>query len=113
MVSVELVLICIRSFQNPGNNAQTLQWLNLQTLTLADCRIAHANSGYVNFVFDTSLCATSPVGQGVCFGDSGGPLVAGGAAIGVVSWVVPCAHAEPDVYARVSSHIEWLNSVIN
>lgn len=41
-------------------------------------------------------------------GDSGGVLVHGGNAIGLASWVVPCAQGRPDVYARVSSHRAWI-----
>ncbi|KAI4457453.1 polyserase-related [Holotrichia oblita] len=57
------------------------------------------------------ICAFSTVRQGVCSADSGGPLVANGRQIGVVSWGgVICGS---DVYARVSSYVDWINNAIN
>lgn len=51
----------------------------------------------------------------MCMGDSGGPLVVGTGGgrtvIGAVSWGIACAVGSPDVFARVSSHRPWINSV--
>lgn len=41
-------------------------------------------------------------------GDSGGPLASGSTVIGLVSWGIACALGVPDVYARVSSHRNWI-----
>ena len=41
-------------------------------------------------------------------GDSGGPLVSQGSQAGIVSWGIPCAVGRPDVWARVSSHRDWI-----
>ncbi|XP_041784453.1 chymotrypsin-2-like [Anopheles merus] len=86
-----------------------LQFLNTQIITLADCRNRHttANAGRV---FDSTVCTLSPSGQGMCMGDSGGPLVQGGALHGIVSWGIPCGLGMPDVFARVSSFVGWINA---
>lgn len=44
-------------------------------------------------------------------GDSGGPLVQGNTVIGAVSWGIACAQGFPDVFARISSHRSWIQSV--
>ena len=41
-------------------------------------------------------------------GDAGGPLTTSGSLIGVISWGIPCALGYPDVYARISSHCNWI-----
>lgn len=43
-------------------------------------------------------------------GDSGGPLVNDDEQVGVVSWGIPCAKGEPDVFTRVYSYLTWINS---
>lgn len=49
-----------------------------------------------------------------CMGDSGGPLVlADGALIGIVSWGVPCGVGMPDIYTKVSSYKDWIDTVID
>nr|WP_249419825.1 serine protease [Rhabdothermincola salaria] len=69
---------------------------------------------------ETMVCAfgESPLGPGTwvnaCGGDSGGPLVVrqGGewALAGIASWnEVPCGWIDyPEVYTRVSSHLDWI-----
>lgn len=81
-------------------------------MTLEACRAAHSIINRSR-VHDSTICTTSPVGQGMCMGDSGGPLVAAGAVVGAVSWGIPCGNAAPDVFARVSSHVAWINGVVN
>lgn len=95
---------------NPGSAAANLQYLNVSTLTNADCRDRHtaSNSGKI---FDHKICTLAPVG-GACMGDSGGPLVANGIAIGVVSWGIPCGTGAPDVYDRISSHRVWILAAV-
>lgn len=49
-------------------------------------------------------------------GDSGGPLIVGQPGsyqvVGVISWGMPCAMGVPDVYARVSDHIQFINDMV-
>ncbi|XP_052862696.1 chymotrypsin-2-like [Anopheles cruzii] len=84
-----------------------LQFLNTNIITLAACRAAHTAANAAR-VFDNTMCSHSPNGQGMCMGDSGGPLVHGGAVHGIVSWGIPCGLGFPDVFARVSSHTQWI-----
>lgn len=95
---------------HPGAAAVTLQFLHVQTLTNVDCRSRH-NAVNGARVFDSTICTFTQAGQGMCMGDSGGPLIAQGTVIGAVSWGIACAQGFPDVYARVSSHREWIRSV--
>ncbi|CAH0726798.1 unnamed protein product, partial [Brenthis ino] len=56
------------------------------------------------------ICTLRSAGHGTCFGDSGGPLVRSGTTqqIGIVSWGVPCAHAAPDMFVRISAYEDWI-----
>lgn len=48
----------------------------------------------------------------MCYGDSGGPLVANGKLIGIVSRGKPCAQGVPDVFTRISAHVDWIDENI-
>nr|AXF35735.1 serine protease 3 [Holotrichia oblita] len=89
-----------------------LQHLNTQTLTHAQCQQSWGGS-----VSTLQICALTRAGQGACNGDSGGPLIqtSNRAQLGVVSFgrAGGCAIGWPDVYARVSSYINWINSAVN
>lgn len=89
-----------------------LQQLNTQTLTHAACQSSWGTS-----VTTLQICAFSQIGQGACNGDSGGPLVqtSNRAQLGVVSFgrAGGCAIGWPDVYARVSSYVNWIVSAVN
>ncbi|EAT40329.1 AAEL007938-PA [Aedes aegypti] len=93
-----------------GANAgipNNLQWLRTDIITLANCRSRHSAANSAR-VFDNTICTLSPVGRGMCMGDAGGPLVHGGLQHGIVSWGIPCGLGSPDVFARTSSHINWI-----
>jgi trypsin len=92
---------------HPGTAPNNLQFLNVVTLTLADCRSRHT-AGNAASVFDNTICTFTQHGQGMCMGDSGGPLMSGGVLIGAVSWGIACAQGFPDVFARISSHVTWI-----
>ncbi|XP_055626318.1 chymotrypsin-2-like [Toxorhynchites rutilus septentrionalis] len=83
-----------------------LQFLRKNIISLADCRSRHG--GNAAFVHTNTICSLAPAGQGICMGDSGGPLTFNGAVHGIASWVIPCGRGFPDVYARVSSHVNWI-----
>jgi trypsin len=93
--------------QHPGNIPNNLQWLDTSVLTNDDCRSRHSIINAAR-VFDNTICTFRQAGQGMCMGDSGGPLVAGGSVVGSVSWGIACAQGFPDVFARTSSHREWI-----
>lgn len=90
----------------PGSIPNNLQFINLKTITVAQCQSAQSP----NPVYDTQVCTFTRSGEGACHGDSGGPLVSGGRQIGVVSWGRPCGIGYPDVFTRVSSFLSWINS---
>lgn len=90
----------------PGNIPNDLQFIDLRTITLNECR----NAQSPNQVADSNICTFTQEGEGACHGDSGGPLTANGKQIGVVSWGRPCAIGYPDVFTRVSSFVDWVNS---
>ncbi|XP_071050605.1 chymotrypsin-2-like [Onthophagus taurus] len=94
-----------------GSIPNNLQFLHKSTITNAVCQSRVSP----NPIFATSLCTTTPSGQGACHGDSGGPLVLRGTftQAGIVSWGIPCGRGFPDVYARVSSFIAWINNAIS
>nr|XP_022900144.1 chymotrypsin-2-like [Onthophagus taurus] len=95
--------------QTGGAIPNNLQWLNLNSITVADCQNRHSHP-----VFANNICSLAPNGQGICQGDSGGPLLRRGTNIqlGIASWVIPCARGWPDVFARVSSFLPWINNAI-
>nr|ABZ04011.1 serine protease 3 [Costelytra zealandica] len=88
-----------------------LQHLATNTITHANCQSSWGNS-----VSTMQICAFIGSGRGACNGDSGGPLVQNSnrAQLGVVSFgrAGGCAIGWPDVYARVSSYIAWINSAV-
>ncbi|XP_055692168.1 trypsin alpha-3-like [Lutzomyia longipalpis] len=89
-----------------GSLAANLQFLNVQTITNAQCSQSVAGSG--SLIFAHKICNAGIVGRGPCSSDSGGPLAAGNTAIGIVSWGIGCANGFADVYDRVSSHRNWI-----
>lgn len=81
--------------------------MNVLTLSNEDCRSRHIPLN-ARFVHDNTICTFGAHGNGMCMGDSGGPLVVNNRVIGAVSWGIPCAQGRPDVFARVSSHAQWI-----
>lgn len=92
----------------PGSVPNYLQFVELETISLSQCK-----SLLDTIIYDSQICTLTHVGEGACSGDSGGPLVSNGKQIGVVSWGQPCAIGYPDVFSRVSSFIDWIQSNIN
>lgn len=87
---------------NGGSTPNNLQFINLQTISNTVCAQRQ------NPIFSSSICTYTRSGEGACHGDSGGPLVANGVLVGLVSWGRPCGVGYPDVYARVSSFVSWI-----
>lgn len=61
------------------------------------------------------MCAID-VTQSVCVGDSGGPIVTntkdGPVQVGITSFPTCLAPTRPDVFARVSSAIDWIKATV-
>ncbi|XP_076394333.1 transmembrane protease serine 9 [Megachile rotundata] len=88
--------------QAGGNIPNNLQYINLNVLSVAQCKKTHSN------VRSSHICTFTKYGEGACNGDSGGPLVVNGVQVGVVSFGIPCGVGKPDVYTRVSSFVSWI-----
>lgn len=89
-----------------GALPNNLQFLNLMIIDNSEC----ASSHYPFDVFDSNICTFTQNGEGACHGDSGGPLVVQNILVGVVSWGTPCAVGDPDVFTRISSFAEWIQT---
>uniref|UniRef100_A0A4Y0BQB4 Peptidase S1 domain-containing protein n=1 Tax=Anopheles funestus TaxID=62324 RepID=A0A4Y0BQB4_ANOFN len=93
-------------FSNP-QFPDNLQYIAVNIISQLECRARFA-APYDARIYDSTLCSSSPVGQGTCLGDAGSPLVHGAELHGIVSWGIPCGEGYPDVYARISSHRGWI-----
>ncbi|XP_047480398.1 clotting factor G beta subunit-like [Penaeus chinensis] len=98
-----------------GEPSNVLMEVDVPTMTNAKCRQA-----YGDYLTENMLCAGyARGGKDSCQGDSGGPLVYQSPEhgrweqIGIVSWGSGCAGVgTPGVYTRLTSYIDWINSVI-
>ncbi|XP_017776209.1 PREDICTED: chymotrypsin-2-like [Nicrophorus vespilloides] len=89
-----------------GQSPEILQFMYMRTVELDECRKRHSTK-----VLDSHVCTFIADGQGVCHGDSGGPLVdTYGYQVGIVSWAIPCAVGYPDVFTRVYSFLDWIQT---
>jgi secreted trypsin-like serine protease len=76
-----------------------------------------------NGLIESQMCAKSKGAERMdtCEGDSGGPLeikLYGQSKlipflVGITSFGIGCATNKPGVYTRVSSYIDWIESVVN
>ncbi|XP_032671110.1 uncharacterized protein LOC116844093 [Odontomachus brunneus] len=80
----------------------TLQWLQVRLLSPSECQRAHSSTTV------KQICTFNSRGRGACQGDSGGPLVCNGQLVGVVSWGIPCALGQPDVFTHVVYYADWV-----
>ncbi|KAG5312051.1 TRIM2 protein, partial [Pseudoatta argentina] len=87
----------------PGKTPNDLQYIQLRVINQKKC----VASSYR--ITQNNICTLNTWGEGACHGDSGGPLVADNEQIGVVSWGIPCAKNQPDVFTRVSTYLTWIN----
>ncbi|XP_077285472.1 chymotrypsin-2-like [Arctopsyche grandis] len=93
----------------PGSIPNTLQYLQVLTLTNSEC-----SRSLKPFVIDRShLCTLRNVGQGTCSGDSGGPMMYANQLHGVVSFSKLCAKGVPDGFARVYEFNSWISSTMS
>lgn len=100
-------------FQIGGTNKPTyLQYLSVNTLTIADCRSRHS-ADFHRHIYNGILCtlARSGQGHGHCHGDEGDPLVSNKQLIGVASWAKSCVRGVPDGYTRIAEFLVWIRKV--
>lgn len=97
-------------FQFPGIIPDNLQFINLQSISLAQCTTQNRAGLPVTV---GNICTLSPANQGACKGDSGGPLVnQNSVQVGIVSYGLPCARGVPDVFTSVSFFLPWISYYI-
>ncbi|XP_023238610.1 chymotrypsin-like elastase family member 2A [Centruroides sculpturatus] len=97
-----------------GEGSNLLQVVSLPIIEQETCKKLFAR--YYLIVTSGMICAGRG-GIGVCNGDSGGPLQCKKNGkwyqVGITSWGVGCAVPDvPDVFARVSHYLSWINTVI-
>ncbi|XP_044019359.1 serine protease 27-like [Aphidius gifuensis] len=83
-----------------------LQELDLLVIAQNECKTVH------NMLTTDHICTLTKTGEGACHGDSGGPLTSDGTLIGLVSFGRPCARGYPDVFTRVWTFIDWIQTNI-
>ncbi|XP_015111411.1 chymotrypsin-2 [Diachasma alloeum] len=89
-----------------GRVPDKLQQLEVKVISQLKCKLRHW------LLTNSQICTLNKRGEGACHGDSGGPLVSKGYQIGLVSYGLPCARGSPDVFTRVYSFVNWINSTI-
>lgn len=112
-----LTVLGLGTLYSDGPAPDTLMDVEVPTVSNSYCS---SNSAYGNeFVASVMLCAgdIESGNKDSCQGDSGGPIVIRNGnshvLVGVVSWGYGCGDARyPGVYARVSSAMEWIESVV-
>ncbi|XP_073829467.1 serine protease SP24D-like [Musca autumnalis] len=86
-----------------GPIPQRLQWNTVKALTTDQCNDA------IGWGYDSLICLSHPADNGACNGDSGGPATYNGKLVGVAGFVVGgCGTANPDGYAKVAFHKNWI-----
>ncbi|ETP46219.1 hypothetical protein F442_07498 [Phytophthora nicotianae P10297] len=101
----------VTSYPN-GSLSYELQGVSLEVWANDEC-------SRVFNIGDTSVCAGGMPDKDACVADTGGPLIKENGQgdlddvlIGLVNWGYGCGDAgSPTVYSRVSTAIEWINSV--
>jgi len=93
-----------------GSASQVLREVDLPIISNSYC------SEMYNGITPRMLCAYQP-GKDSCQGDSGGPLFVELGdeylQVGIVSWGIGCAGVgAPGVYARVSTIVSWVDSIV-
>jgi secreted trypsin-like serine protease len=104
--------------------SEVLRYINTRIITHNDCsfragmyNMANIGGNINPIIHPTShICTLNTGNSGTCVGDSGSMLISNGMIVGVVvSGVRPCAQSAnaPDIFARVSSYANWIDSYIN
>lgn len=104
------MLLVLLSFLQ-RNFSQTLHCLTTTTLRNDNCREKLHDSQH-GLLLNTTVCATTAEGQGVCSGDTGAGLVTDDKLVGFLSWAISCSkRGELDGYTRLEPYIRWIGEV--
>lgn len=90
-----------------GHSVDDLHWIDLVSITQKECQERHKHK-----VRDYMMCTYTTVGEGSCKGDSGSPLLLNGKVAGLSSWGKHCGGGYPNVYTRVASFIDWVQTTM-
>ncbi|XP_005191781.1 serine protease SP24D [Musca domestica] len=86
-----------------GDIPVKLQYNTLESISKLKCFTSIFMSS------DALICLAHTSGNGACNGDSGGPATYNGELVGVAGFVVSgCGTSNPDGYAKVFYHVEWI-----
>ncbi|XP_031626847.1 uncharacterized protein LOC116343091 [Contarinia nasturtii] len=94
--------------------AELLQYIDVEVLDLKMC----AKNVPSSQLIESNICTSRSVETGVCTGDKGGPLVDendknspnGQSLVGIVSSEISCGTKNPDIFTRVYSFIDWIET---
>ncbi|XP_022088735.1 uncharacterized protein LOC110978224 [Acanthaster planci] len=95
------------------------QELEIRLVSRQDCIRSLQQIDFYSLVTDNMICAEGLDGQSPCRGDSGGALVCRNQygvwfEVGIISLSFACSSERyPGVYARISSYIDFISSVIS
>ncbi|XP_034490197.1 serine protease snake [Drosophila innubila] len=113
----ELTAIGYGQIQFAGLASKQLLKVGLQHVTKEECQPHYQPEQLADGLADSQICAGDMKGVGdTCQGDSGGPIVMESLrtwyAVGITSLGQGCASGPPSVYTRVSSYIDWIESIV-
>ena len=95
-----------------GPVSDSLQWVEVPTVTDAQCKTAYGSSA----VYPGMTCAgvLSTGGKADCTSDTGGPVLQGHTLVGVYSWARGCGRPNnPGVSSGVSYYRSWIDANIH
>ncbi|KAH8241654.1 hypothetical protein KR038_006916, partial [Drosophila bunnanda] len=98
------------------SSAQLLK-VPLRRVTNEDCQVHYQTDQLALGLQGSQLCAGDLAGEkDTCQGDSGGPLLMQDGnllyIVGITSLGQGCASGPPSVYTRVSSYVDWIESIV-
>ncbi|CAF4882645.1 unnamed protein product [Pieris macdunnoughi] len=95
--------------QNERNSPDKLQWLDVKIISEKDCKTDYLKRYEQSYpVTENHICTLNKDGEGTCHGDSGGSLVCNNKSYGIVSWNIPSARGQPDIYTRTTKYFKWI-----
>lgn len=112
-----LVAIGYGQIRFAGLSSSQLLKVDLQWVHEKDCKPHYDTDVLADGLAKTQLCAGDMSGIGdTCQGDSGGPLLmkkySTWYVVGITSLGQGCASGPPSVYSRVSSYLDWIESIV-
>lgn len=81
-----------------------LKIISTKIVALGNCQ----KSTFGGNVENNHICAFAKLSVGACDGDSGGPLVWDNKAVGIASFVRPCARGVPDIFSSIPYYYDWI-----